>query len=127
MILAAHVHPSGALLAAFVAANLVIALGYAVLCAVWLRLLKHARTSRSRWGMVCTAAFFLGCTGTHIMAICEPHVTVFWVVWHVAQAAGTWGSILIGRLVLRDALAKWSEWKAGAAAGGGGRGPADPV
>jgi hypothetical protein len=55
---AAHVHPSAVLLAVFITANVAIALGYAVLCAVWLRLLKHARTPRSRWGMLCTAVFF---------------------------------------------------------------------
>jgi hypothetical protein len=111
--LAAHAHGSSALLAVFIAANIVIALGYAVLCAVWARLLSHARTRRSRWGMACTAAFFGGCVGTHVMAICEPHATVFWTAWHVVQAVGTWGAIVIGHLILRDAQAQWSQWSAG--------------
>jgi hypothetical protein len=61
------------------------------------------------------------------MAICEPHATVFWTVWHVAQAAGTWGAILIGRLILLDAQDQWSQWESGSPAGGGGHESADPA
>lgn len=130
---AEHMHPGPAsplLLGLFVAANVVIALGYAVLCVAWLRLLPLVCTRLTRCAMGFTAVFFGGGVGTHVLVICHPHPAAFWVMWLAGQAAGMWGAILTGALILRAASRVWHQWESqtppGAPPGPGGAGRAGP-
>lgn len=106
----AHVHPNPTALALFLAANVIIGLGYLTIAVGWVRFLRYARTPRSRWAMAAVAGFFGGCVGTHIMVLQMPHASWFWVVWHAVQAVCTWGSIVLGSLILRDAWKLWCQW-----------------
>jgi hypothetical protein len=90
----------------FVLANLVISFGY---LAVPYLVLPHLPLSRT--AVVFGAVFFLGCTGSHMDMVYDvlfnapfhPHVGWGSAAWHVIQAIGTWGFILVTRSELAKA------------------------
>nr|WP_221374419.1 hypothetical protein [Actinoplanes polyasparticus] len=96
-------HDSGALTALFSAANIVIVAGY---IAVPFLVLPYLPLTRLVTG--CAAGFFAGCAGSHgWMAFGMTHQPggwlTFWTIWHVVQAACTWGFILGFRHMLKEA------------------------
>lgn len=92
----------------FILANLAIAFGYLAVPALVLPHLK-LRPITVGFGTL----FFVGCFGSHADMIWDVlygnhlHLPVGWfsVAWHVAQAVGTWGFILLFRQELRAANA----------------------
>jgi hypothetical protein len=92
----------------YVVANLAIALGYVAVPALVLPHLPLRRRTIA-FGVL----FFVGCFGSHADMIWDvlhgshhhPPVGWFAVGWHVAQAVGTWGFILLFRAELAAAQA----------------------
>jgi hypothetical protein len=90
----------------YVLANLAIAAGYLAVPFLVLPFLPLRRST-----LVFGAVFFLGCTGSHMDMVLDVlfrwghHPPVSWVdaVWHVGQAIGTWGFILLFRAELAKA------------------------
>lgn len=90
----------------YVIANIAIALGYLCVPALVLPFIQLRRRT-----LVAGAAFFLGCTGSHIDMVYDviahrgEHPPVGWVavVWHIIQAAGTWAFIMFFRAELTAA------------------------
>ncbi len=93
----------------FAVANLVIVAGYLAvpfLVLPYLPLPRHV--------VILGAGFFLGCAGTHVWMACESHGGWFWTVWHLAQAACTWGFILTFRRRLQRAAGRRTRGGGGA-------------
>ena len=90
----------------YVLANLVIAAGYLAVPLLVLPFLPLRRAT-----LVFGAVFFLGCTGSHLDMVLDVlfrwghHPPVDWVdtTWHIAQAVGTWGFIVLFRTELAKA------------------------
>lgn len=87
----------------YVLANLAIAAGYLAVPALVLPYLPLRRAT-----IIFGAVFFLGCTGSHLDMVLDVlfrwghHPPVGWVdmAWHIVQAIGTWGFIVLFRLEL---------------------------
>ncbi|WP_250029826.1 hypothetical protein [Paractinoplanes maris] len=91
-------HDSGALVALFSAANIVIVCGYIAVPFLVLPYLPLTRSVK-----LLASGFFLGCSGSHLWMAFMGDGNWFWTGWHLAQAVCTWGFILGFRRMLKEA------------------------